>query len=117
MAVTFSLTLRTYTLISLRGYPYKLSVYLRTAAKHLSFVTHGVDVNNTLLYVLLSIEIYRMDADFRIKVADFGLSQKLYSKNYFKQRKDEGDMKLPFKWMAIESLCDGVFSEKSDVVS
>ncbi len=59
----------------------------------------------------------RIDADFVIKVADFGLSERLYSRNYFRQRKDEGDLKLPIKWMAIESLHDGVFSEKSDVVS
>ena len=26
-------------------------------------------------------------------------------------------MKLPVKWMALESLHDGVFSEKTDVVS
>ena len=35
---------------------------------------------------------------------------------YFREdRKHE--VKLPFKWMAIESLQDGVFSEKTDVVS
>ena len=26
-------------------------------------------------------------------------------------------MKMPIKWMAIESIEDGVFSEKTDVVS
>ena len=26
-------------------------------------------------------------------------------------------VKLPFKWMAIESIDDGIFSEKTDVVS
>ena len=51
-----------------------------------------------------------------IKIADFGLSQSLdTSKEYF--RVIEGDMtKLPIKWLALESITDGVFSEKTDVV-
>ena len=51
-----------------------------------------------------------------IKVADFGLSESLdTSKEYF--REIEGDMtKLPIKWLALESIRDGVFSEKTDVV-
>ena len=35
---------------------------------------------------------------------------------YFREDKKDG-VKLPFKWIAIESLQDGVFSEKTDVVS
>ena len=51
-----------------------------------------------------------------IKVADFGLSESLdTSKEYF--RETEGDMtKLPIKWLALESITDGVFSERTDVV-
>ena len=56
-----------------------------------------------------------------IKVADFGLSEDIYSRNYFRQgkKKDESglDVKLPIKWMAIESMIDGIFNEKTDVVS
>ena len=51
-----------------------------------------------------------------IKVADFGLSEHTYSKTYFRQGKDT-HLKLPVKWMAPESVNDGMFSEKSDVVS
>ncbi len=59
---------------------------------------------------------YRIDVNNVIKVADFGLSEGLYARNYYRQTKEEGT-KLPMKWMAIESLHDGIFSEKSDVVS
>ena len=51
-----------------------------------------------------------------IKVADFGLSESVNaSKDYFRQIQDE-TIKLPVKWMAPESLHEGIFSERSDVV-
>ena len=52
-----------------------------------------------------------------IKVADFGLSESLYTKDYFKQNSDsKSHVKLPIKWMALESIHYGKFSEKTDVV-
>ena len=57
-----------------------------------------------------------MGINFVIKVADFGLAQSLdSSKEYFRQDQDNA-IKLPIKWLAPESICDKVFSEKSDVV-
>ena len=50
-----------------------------------------------------------------IKITDFGLSEEVYSKTYFRQE-SHSSMKLPVKWMALESLQEGVFSEKTDVV-
>ena len=50
-----------------------------------------------------------------IKVADFGLSESLYSKTYFRQKKNQA-VRLPVKWLALEALTEGLFSEKSDVV-
>ena len=49
-------------------------------------------------------------------MADFGLSRDLNERLYFREDRKE-KVKLPFKWMAIESMQDGVFSEKTDVVS
>ncbi|XP_023245097.1 vascular endothelial growth factor receptor kdr-like [Copidosoma floridanum] len=49
-----------------------------------------------------------------IKICDFGLAKTLYKdENYKKQCVG----KLPVKWMAIESIRDGVFSTMSDVWS
>ena len=47
-------------------------------------------------------------------VADFGLSKDVYSSDYYRLTHAAP---LPVKWMAPESLNDGVFSEKTDVVS
>ena len=51
-------------------------------------------------------------------MADFGLSEDVYARNYFRQtkRESESDLKMPVKWMALESLQDGMFTESTDVV-
>ena len=58
---------------------------------------------------------HRIDLHFVIKIADFGLSENIYDRNYVRQEKGAAG-KLPVKWMALESLTDLVFSEKTDVV-
>ena len=61
--------------------------------------------------------ISRMSTDGVIKVADFGLSEDVYMKNYFRLNADtDSQIKLPIKWMALESIHDGLFSEMTDVV-
>ncbi len=63
---------------------------------------------------------YRLDPDSGggIRVGDFGLAEDIYNyvSGYFKQN-DPFNVKLPYKWMALESLNDAIFSEKTDVVS
>ena len=61
--------------------------------------------------------ICRIDSSGVIKVADFGLAEDMYSSEYFRQDRSGGIIKLPFKWMPLESLQEGLFSQKSDVVS
>ena len=51
-----------------------------------------------------------------IKISDFGLSEDVYARNYFRQGQGTA-VKLPLKWMPPESLQDGIFSIKTDVVS
>ena len=46
-------------------------------------------------------------------MADFGLTRDIYSTEYYRIEKHTT---LPVKWMAIESLLDGYFDEKTDVV-
>ena len=58
----------------------------------------------------------RIDESGIIKVADFGLAKDIYEKMYFREDKNSA-VKLPYKWMALESLQDGLFSEKTDVVN
>ncbi|KAM7377764.1 hypothetical protein PAMA_014181 [Pampus argenteus] len=52
--------------------------------------------------------------DLRVCVADFGLSKKIYSSNYYRQKVG---IRVPIKWMAMESLSESVYTTKSDVWS
>ena len=50
--------------------------------------------------------------DYMIKIADFGLARDVYTDAVYVK---ETDGILPVKWMAPESLFDGVYTSKSDV--
>ena len=58
----------------------------------------------------------RIDLNNVIKVADFGLTEDIYLRGVTQHKNGKSSVKLPVKWMALESLNDGIFSEKSDVV-
>ncbi len=65
---------------------------------------------------ILYIPIYRLDSGGCIRVGDFGLAEDVYATGYFRQNY-RVNVKMPYKWMALESLNDAVFTEKTDVVS
>ena len=60
----------------------------------------------------------RIDQRGEIKVADFGLTEDMYARNYFRHNKSEGggEEKVPIRWMAPESIESGIYNEKTDVV-
>ncbi|XP_064488538.1 proto-oncogene tyrosine-protein kinase ROS-like isoform X2 [Ornithodoros turicata] len=47
-----------------------------------------------------------------VKIGDFGLARDIYKHDYYRK---EGEGLLPVRWMAPESLVDGVFTNHSDV--
>ena len=59
--------------------------------------------------------LFRLDSSGDIRVGDFGLAENVYSTGYYRQN-ERANIKLPYKWMALESLNDAIFTEKTDVV-
>ncbi|XP_070815962.1 macrophage-stimulating protein receptor-like isoform X1 [Chaetodon trifascialis] len=57
-----------------------------------------------------------LDETFTVKVADFGMARDIYDKEYYSIQHHKR-VKLPVKWMAIESLQTQKFTTKSDVWS
>jgi len=53
-------------------------------------------------------------ADFTVKIGDFGMTRDVYDTDYYRQG---GKGLLPVRWMAPESLYDGLFTTSSDVWS
>lgn len=80
----------------------------------LLFQYGSVICSSHLFLTRSSFLFYRLRDDMTVCVADFGLSKKIYSGDYYRQGRIA---KMPVKWIAVESLADRVFTIKSDVVS
>ncbi|XP_064397634.1 tyrosine-protein kinase receptor UFO-like [Halichondria panicea] len=71
---------------------------------------------NTFVHRDLAARNCMLDSNGDVKVGDFGLAEDVYSTGYFRQS-DSERVKLPYKWLALESLNDAIFNEKTDVWS
>ena len=63
--------------------------------------------------------LYRINQEGVIKVADFGLTEDMYTVNYFKRCSNETgrEEKVPMSWMPPESIENGVYNESTDMVN
>lgn len=52
--------------------------------------------------------------EMAVKIADFGLSQKIYGSNYYKGNEHDA---IPIRWMPLESILYNKFTVESDVWS
>ncbi|XP_075057024.1 proto-oncogene tyrosine-protein kinase ROS [Mixophyes fleayi] len=62
---------------------------------------------------LVSVKEYN-NPERTVKIGDFGLARDVYKSDYYRKR---GEGFLPVRWMAPESLIDGIFTTRSDVWS
>ncbi|KAI9558029.1 hypothetical protein GHT06_014782 [Daphnia sinensis] len=82
-------------------------------------IARGMDylVSKTILHGDLAARNILFADNGVAKVADFGMSKKLYCADIYekKERSVHFQGLMPVKWMAIESLTDRIFSSQSDV--
>ncbi|XP_074844521.1 tyrosine-protein kinase Mer [Carettochelys insculpta] len=89
-------------------------VPLQTLLKFMVDIARGMEYLSSrhFLHRDLAARNCMLRDDMAVCVADFGLSKKIYSGDYYRQGRIA---KMPVKWIAIESLADRVYTVKSDV--
>ncbi|KAM5253547.1 tyrosine-protein kinase Mer [Hipposideros larvatus] len=87
---------------------------VQTLVKFMLDIAQGMEYlsNRNFLHRDLAARNCMLRDDMTVCVADFGLSKKIYSGDYYRQGRIA---KMPVKWIAIESLADRVYTSKSDV--
>lgn len=105
--------LHTFLLLSRLGEePFELP--LHTLLRFMLDVSRGMDYlsSRSIIHRDLAARNCMLDENMTVCVADFGLSKKIYSGDYYRQGSVS---KLPVKWIALESLADNVYTTQSDV--
>ncbi|XP_072265557.1 tyrosine-protein kinase Mer isoform X2 [Pyxicephalus adspersus] len=89
-------------------------VPLQTLVKFMIDIATGMEYlsNKNFLHRDLAARNCMLRDDMTVCVADFGLSKKIYSGDYYRQGRIA---KMPVKWIAVESLADRIYTVKSDV--
>ncbi|XP_055681384.1 platelet-derived growth factor receptor alpha-like isoform X2 [Lutzomyia longipalpis] len=79
-------------------------------------VARGMDylASRNILHGDLAARNILLCDDNVVKICDFGLARSMYKSNNYKK---QGKAPLPFKWLALESISDQVFSTYSDIWS
>ncbi|XP_046712581.1 tyrosine-protein kinase receptor TYRO3 [Silurus meridionalis] len=105
--------LHTFLLLSRLGdEPFNLS--LQTLVQFMLDVARGMEYlgSKNIIHRDLAARNCMLNENMTVCVADFGLSKKIYSGDYYRQGSVS---KLPVKWIALESLADNVYTTQSDV--
>uniref|UniRef100_A0A452IZF3 Tyrosine-protein kinase receptor TYRO3 n=1 Tax=Gopherus agassizii TaxID=38772 RepID=A0A452IZF3_9SAUR len=92
--------------------PFNLS--LQTLLKFMIDIASGMEYlsSKNFIHRDLATRNCMLDENMNVCVADFGLSKKIYSGDYYRQGCAS---KLPVKWLALESLADNLYTTHSDV--